>query len=431
MNAPQDLNDPHSKKRPLLHLRSWSTVKDVKDRLSSHLRIPSRDIVVYFGVKGGRAGGGLRNGWTLEDCGVVRSGDVLLFDTRGGRNDAGMGLGGTTRNCLSSNCLSAMAGGGQGGSNNNNNINNNASDSINGNNSNNNGNGNGNGNGNAHSNRYSSSSSSSSSFSNSGFFTGASTPGIQVVNSLLDKTPKKLLSTLRAVQLGLQTGYKPKQTLDGSGGTYFLQDSVGGKKAVFKPGDEEPFAAHNPHSYLPFNNVGEMCDNSMRAGIVPGEACHREVAAYLLDHGGFSSVPMTTLAEARHRAFNINGSQLSLGQGGAGVGGHALMRAKMNIKASTSTPDLADIAGAGLGAARIVRAKSMEIPLKLGSFQQFVKAKCSMDDISSTLLPVDEVHKVNNNYGRANSAVQLFIAFLTALISSASNLTFFLPTPQM
>ena len=45
-------------------------------------------------------------------------------------------------------------------------------------------------------------------------------------------------------------------------------------------------------------------DITLRAGVQPGEACLREVAAFLLDHDSFASVPQTTLAEARHPAFH-------------------------------------------------------------------------------------------------------------------------------
>lgn len=45
---------------------------------------------------------------------------------------------------------------------------------------------------------------------------------------------------------GLDRGFKPELTLEGTGGTYFLQDAARQKVAVFKPQDEEPFAPNNP-----------------------------------------------------------------------------------------------------------------------------------------------------------------------------------------
>ena len=114
-----------------------------------------------------------------------------------------------------------------------------------------------------------------------------------------------------------------------------MQDSVGNKVGVFKPSDEEPFAPNNPHGYLPFgkttSNEEDAGQNSMRGGITPGEACHREVAAYLLDRdSNVHDVPMTTLVEGRHRAFNTNGSQLSLLLGGAGLGKHRFGESGVN-----------------------------------------------------------------------------------------------------
>lgn len=45
---------------------------------------------------------------------------------------------------------------------------------------------------------------------------------------------------------GLDRGFKPELTLEGTGGTYFLHDATRQKVAVFKPQDEEPFAPNNP-----------------------------------------------------------------------------------------------------------------------------------------------------------------------------------------
>ncbi|EEC48598.1 predicted protein, partial [Phaeodactylum tricornutum CCAP 1055/1] len=114
--------------------------------------------------------------------------------------------------------------------------------------------------------------------------------------------------------------------------------------AVFKPGDEEPYAENNPRGYL--QQPGQHL--SLREGIAPGEACIREVAAYLLDHDGFSGVPMTTLAEARHPAFNINGARLKVSEGGASA----------------------------------------------GSFQEFIRCECTMDDLSPSKITAEEIHKI-------------------------------------
>ena len=150
-----------------------------------------------------------------------------------------------------------------------------------------------------------------------------------------------------------------------SGGTYFLHDAKKTKIAVFKPADEEPYAANNPRGYL--RQPGQTL--SLREGVVPGEACMREVAAYLLDHDGFSGVPMTTLTEARHPAFNNNGSRLKVAEGGASIGSHS-------------------ITSPGTGST------TSSIKKKVGSFQEFVYCECTIDDISPSKISVDEVHKI-------------------------------------
>ena len=68
--------------------------------------------------------------------------------------------------------------------------------------------------------------------------------------------------------------------------------------AVFKPIDEEAFAPNNPRDH-----VGPFGSNTFRAGVLSGEACIREVTAYLLDKDGFSGVPPTTMVETAHDSF--------------------------------------------------------------------------------------------------------------------------------
>jgi hypothetical protein len=158
-------------------------------------------------------------------------------------------------------------------------------------------------------------------------------------------------------------GLKPELVLDGSGGTYFLRDARKVKVAVFKPADEEPFAENNPRGYIKHAD----CNESLREGILPGEACLREVAAFLLDHKSFSGVPMTTLAESRHPTYNTNGKLLKLSEGGAAMGSHSL-----NPLSPTNS----------------------SLKKKVGSFQEFVPSECTMDDLSPSMISVDEIHKI-------------------------------------
>ena len=70
------------------------------------------------------------------------------------------------------------------------------------------------------------------------------------------------------------------------------------KIAIFKPIDEEAFAPNNPRG-----NPGMFGSEGYRAGVLSGEACIWEVAAFLLDTNHFSSVPPTTFVEAVHSSF--------------------------------------------------------------------------------------------------------------------------------
>jgi hypothetical protein len=68
--------------------------------------------------------------------------------------------------------------------------------------------------------------------------------------------------------------------------------------AVFKPIDEEAFAPNNPRDH-----VGPFGSKTFRVGVLSGESCIREVAAFLLDYKGFSGVPPTTLVATSHDSF--------------------------------------------------------------------------------------------------------------------------------
>ena len=185
---------------------------------------------------------------------------------------------------------------------------------------------------------------------------------IWLAPSMNEITPRELKTKVAQARRGLAVGLKPDLVLEGSGGTYFMKDASRNKVGVFKPADEEPYAENNPRGYL------RQPDDEMtlRAGIVPGQSCIRELAAYLIDHDGFSGVPMTTLVEAQHPAFNTNGSHLNVSQGGAAMGAHSI------VPCSTVGPS-----------------KS-----KLGSFQEFVKHECTIDDVSPSKISREEVHKI-------------------------------------
>ncbi len=72
------------------------------------------------------------------------------------------------------------------------------------------------------------------------------------------------------VQIGMRSGFKPALTDLSTGGAYFLRNRVGRIAAVFKPMDEEPFAANNPRNYTCNSTLG------LKNGIPAGEAAIRE-----------------------------------------------------------------------------------------------------------------------------------------------------------
>ena len=209
---------------------------------------------------------------------------------------------------------------------------------------------------------------SSSDEANSGSSCASSGNDLCVSTSLLRSTPRPLVQTIQHARRAFALGIKPDLIMDGSGGSYYIHDVKKNKIAVFKPADEEPYAENNPRGYLP-QQVGQEMEG-LRRGIAPGEACIREVAAYLLDHEGFADVPMTTLAEARHPTFNTNGARLKVSEGGASIGAHCI------------GPYYAPHSNGG------------GVPKKVGSFQEYVRSEGSMDDLSSSKLDVEQVHKI-------------------------------------
>ncbi|KAK7369791.1 hypothetical protein VNO80_11836 [Phaseolus coccineus] len=154
---------------------------------------------------------------------------------------------------------------------------------------------------------------------------------------------------------GLKRGNDPIRSSEGTGGTYFMQDSTGQEYvSVFKPMDEEPMAVNNPRG-LPCSPNGE----GLKIGTKVGEGALREVAAYLLDHPksgprllsgeevGFSGVPPTVMVQCLHKKFNHpNGF-------------------------SCSSKDV-----------------------KIGSLQKFTSNDGNCEDFGPWAFPVEEVHKI-------------------------------------
>ena len=129
----------------------------------------------------------------------------------------------------------------------------------------------------------------------------------------------------RAVVRGLRSGNPMTApegpSPEGLGGSYVFRDERGRPAAIVKPCDEEALAPNNPKGF-----VGrELGDPGLRPTVRVGQAALREVAAYLLDHGGLARVPPTVLVRMAHQVFHVAAAAAGKGKSkGAAAGGEAL-----------------------------------------------------------------------------------------------------------
>ena len=65
-----------------LTVKTWSTIKDVKDAIQKLLNVPPAAQRLYFGplLSAGKA---LPNHWSLENVGIYRSGETLFLEIKG------------------------------------------------------------------------------------------------------------------------------------------------------------------------------------------------------------------------------------------------------------------------------------------------------------------------------------------------------------
>ncbi|KAK7338063.1 hypothetical protein VNO77_18660 [Canavalia gladiata] len=170
-----------------------------------------------------------------------------------------------------------------------------------------------------------------------------------IVNPKIELGPA-IWNMVNSTYDGLDRGNHPIRSAEGTGGAYFMLDSLGQKYvSVFKPMDEEPLAVNNPRG-LPFSLDGE----GLKKGTRVGQGAFREVAAYVLDHPlsgrrtlfgdekGFAGVPPTLMVKCLHKAFNYPG----------------------------------------------------DLTTKIGSMQMFVQNNGSCEDMGPGAFPVKEVHKI-------------------------------------
>jgi len=103
---------------------------------------------------------------------------------------------------------------------------------------------------------------------------------------------------IHQIESGFLAGHALQLQKEGLGGAYLLRDASGNPLAVWKPREEEAFAPENPKNFIGRNIGDEGYGGSIRVG----EACQREVAAYVIDSASglrLANVPMTLMATMR------------------------------------------------------------------------------------------------------------------------------------
>ena len=205
--------------------------------------------------------------------------------------------------------------------------------------------------------------------------------------------PPPMRDTIAAVRAGLIAGLAPRLAMEGTGGTYFLRSPNKQNIAVFKAEDEEPFAPANPRGYQ-----GVMGGAGFRAGLLSGEGAVREVAAFLMDHGGVSGVPATTRVELSKTAFkdkragNVSVKRLS--------NGLSYLANPTAFTASFSSENIAALArgASSAGEGGVMRTSpSMEFAdgnTKIGSLQAYIEYDELAGDVAPQLFPTREVQKI-------------------------------------
>jgi hypothetical protein len=180
---------------------------------------------------------------------------------------------------------------------------------------------------------------------------------------------------MKQIELGFRKGFKPKLTDDGTSGTYILRGPGKQNLAVFKPIDEEAFAPNNPR-----NNIGPFGSQSFRKGVLSGEACVREVAAFLLDRDGFLGVPDTTLLSFQDdslRQWRFSDLKIKDEQ-------------KKDFLTQVKQLVLPEV---GSKPRRSLSKDKFHF-LKIGSLQSFVNTEGPIENFSEDLFTPEQVHRI-------------------------------------
>ncbi len=209
----------------------------------------------------------------------------------------------------------------------------------------------------------------------------------QVVPHGTEHWPPVLQAAVGRAEAGFRAGVTPHLAEDGEGSTYFLYDVDRKPVGCFKPQDEEPFTPCNRKGWL--GSFGQM---SFRRGILSGEGCLREAAAYLLDHGGLARVPATAMVTAWHAAFCNGAGDLS--PSGSGSGG-AIGSSSSTGTARPGRSSSGGSAGGGSAPTSPTLSSSpapspqSRLKHKVGSFQEFVEFDSTSEDWAPSKFSVD------------------------------------------
>jgi len=119
-------------------------------------------------------------------------------------------------------------------------------------------------------------------------------------------TKQQFDDVIESVQVAIEQGIHPKMISQGSSGSYFARNSDGKTVGVFKPKDEEPYAAGNPKWNKWIHRNLFPCFFG-RACLIPNLSYVSEAAAYTLDcQLRTNLVPYTDIVHLSSKSFHYD-----------------------------------------------------------------------------------------------------------------------------
>lgn len=119
-------------------------------------------------------------------------------------------------------------------------------------------------------------------------------------------TSEEFEEIVESVRVAIEQGVHPKMISQGSSGSYFARNSVGKVVGVFKPKDEEPYAAGNPKWNKWIHRNLFPCFFG-RACLIPNLSYVSEAAAYTLDcRLETNLVPYTDVVYLSSKSFHYD-----------------------------------------------------------------------------------------------------------------------------